>query len=79
MKRLAVVLVLGVLTSPVAAQELNDKSFTNYFKYVVPRPREEEWLAIAWRPSLWDAVVDAHKADKPIVLWLMEGHPLCNV
>ena len=28
--------------------------------------------------SQWDAVIEAQARDKPILLWSMNGHPLCN-
>ena len=33
---------------------------------------------IAWRPSFWEAVIEAQEKDMPIFLWAMNGHPLCN-
>jgi len=43
---------------------------------VLPSKEELAWQSIAWRPTLWDAVVDAHREKKPILLWTMNGHPL---
>jgi hypothetical protein len=43
---------------------------------VVPAAEELRWLEIPWRATLWDAVVDAHRLRRPILLWAMNGHPL---
>jgi hypothetical protein len=44
--------------------------------HVLPSKEELAWQSIAWRPTLWDGVIDAHKEKKPILLWAMNGHPL---
>jgi hypothetical protein len=43
---------------------------------IVPRSDELTWRAIPWRPTLRDGVVDATAAEKPVLLWAMNGHPL---
>jgi len=43
---------------------------------VLPDPSERVWEALDWHSTLWDAVIDAHKAKQPILLWAMNGHPL---
>ena len=44
--------------------------------HVLPRTEELAWKALGWRASLWDGVVEAQAARKPILLWAMNGHPL---
>ena len=41
-----------------------------------PKAEEEAWREIGWRPTLWQAVRDAHREHKPVLLWAMNGHPL---
>ena len=60
------------------AQELNDASYAKWRDYLLPRPDELAWQAIPWRPSFWEAVVEAQAKDRPVLLWAMNGHPLCN-
>jgi len=43
---------------------------------VVPSAADLAFTAIGWRASFWEAVVEAHRADRPILLWAMNGHPL---
>jgi len=43
---------------------------------ILPEPAELEWEAIGWQPSLAAAIVAAREAEKPILLWAMNGHPL---
>jgi len=34
------------------------------------------WRSIPWRPTLHEGAGDARKVGKPLLLWLMNGHPL---
>ena len=45
-------------------------------KRVLPDRAELAWQALDWHPTLWDAVIAAHAAEKPVLLWAMNGHPL---
>lgn len=51
-------------------------SWEHWRDYLRPAPAEEAWLAVDWRPVFWDAVLEAHESEKPILLWAMNGHPL---
>ena len=79
------VLAVWALLSPLFGQanadappapRLDSTSFETLWKQVVPGADELEWLEIPWRAVLGDAVHEAHAADKPILLWAMNGHPL---
>jgi hypothetical protein len=43
---------------------------------ILPGPEETRYQAIDWRPTFWDAVVEAHQKKVPVLLWAMNGHPL---
>jgi hypothetical protein len=45
-------------------------------EHVLPDAEELAWQGLGWRASLWQGVVDAQAAGKPILLWAMNGHPL---
>ena len=77
---IAALFLLGAC-EPASAQqaalnlELNVK---NYFKIreAIASPKDESgWREIPWRPSLGEALIEARKADKPVLLWVMNGHP----
>jgi hypothetical protein len=36
---------------------------------------ESHWQKIPWRPNLGVTIDEARKEDKPILLWMMNGHP----
>lgn len=42
---------------------------------VLPTPAEERWLQIPWRTHLEQARAEAQREQKPLFLWIMNGHP----
>jgi len=76
-------IIATIIPTAVAADEFQEKELTaaNYVKWrdhVLPRNWELSYRKIPWRTSFWDAVIEAQATDKPIFLWSMNGHPLCN-
>ena len=43
---------------------------------VLPNSSEQSYCRIAWRTSVLHGIVDAQKNDKPVMIVLMNGHPL---
>ena len=66
----AAIAVLG--QSPV----LDDQSFERWRDYIRPQVKEESYLEIPWRESLYIAINEAKETERPILLWAMDGHPL---
>lgn len=58
------------------AQDWSEKTYEAARKKILPAAPERAWEKIPWRPTYWDGVVEAQKADKPILLWAMNGHAL---
>lgn len=80
MKRLvftALAIVLGALAalSPVSAEELTKDNYARIRDQILPNAEEAKWREIPWRVTYWDAVIEAQKADKPVMLFAMNGHP----
>ena len=59
--------------------ELNEETYRVWREHVLPRSWELNYQKIGWRTSFWEAIVEANEKDKPILMWAMNGHPLCNV
>ena len=57
-------------------EKLDETTYKTWLDFILPKPAELQWQAPAWRPTLWDAVVEGHQVEKPILLWAMNGHPL---
>lgn len=71
--------LLLAATSPAWGQQapaLNEGSYKQLRDHVLPDAREDAWRKIDWKSTFWDAVIEAQKAEKPILLWAMNGHPL---
>ena len=43
---------------------------------VLPNQSEASYRKIPWRTSVLQGIVDAQKNDKPVMIYLMNGHPL---
>ena len=75
----ALLLVSAVL--PIAGADepravLTDATYASVRDHVLPSDDELAFQRLGWRSTLWQAVVEAREADKPILLWAMNGHPL---
>ena len=73
---------LPPLKVPVFAKEkitpttkLAEGNFSNVRDAILARPPKELWIDIPWRPNLAEAIGEAREKDKPILLWMMNGHP----
>ena len=44
--------------------------------YLVPGASEQSHRTIPWRASVLHGLIDAQEQDKPVLLFLMNGHPL---
>ena len=56
--------------------ELTDKTYVEWRDRIRPTTDDLCYKTVDWLPTFWDGVVAAQKADKPILLWAMNGHPL---
>jgi hypothetical protein len=62
---------------PVAADiELNEENYTTWRDHILPNPSEMAWEKIPWLTTFKDGILAADAADKPLLLWTMNGHPL---
>lgn len=55
---------------------LSESTLVQLREYILPGAEDLAWETIPWRPSLWEAVVEGDRSDRPILLWAMNGHPL---
>ncbi len=54
---------------------LNEATFDFWRSEILPTPVEIAWQQIPWRSNLRDGLVEADRTNKPVLLWLMNGHP----
>jgi hypothetical protein len=71
--------VLLLCATPLWAQEtpaLSAATFDELRARILPGSDELTWREIPWRAALWEGVLEAQAAEKPLLLWAMNGHPL---
>jgi hypothetical protein len=62
---------------PVAADiGLNEENYATWRDHILPNPSEMSWEQIPWLTTFKDGILAADAADKPLLLWTMNGHPL---
>lgn len=44
--------------------------------HLAPRPAEVAWRQIPWRQTMGAGLREAADRGRPMLLWLMNGHPL---
>ena len=67
--------VLPATPASLQAQDLTEETYPNVRKSILLVSEESHWQKIPWRPNLGVAIDEARKEDKPILLWMMNGHP----
>ncbi|MDA7980779.1 MAG: hypothetical protein MPJ50_18645 [Pirellulales bacterium] len=64
-------------TSTVKADiELTADNYTTWRDHIQPDLSELAWEDIPWLTTFKDGIAAADAADKPLLLWTMNGHPL---
>ncbi len=56
--------------------ELTEANFDAWREYIRADASELAWTRIPWAVSLREGIVKADAAEKPVLLWVMNGHPL---
>jgi hypothetical protein len=68
---------IGAVDVPALTTKLLDAArFRALHAAVAPRGEAERWADIPWEADLGAARQKAARDRKPLVLWLMDGHPL---
>tara|TARA_R110002072_G_scaffold139249_3_gene282767 strand:- start:50761 stop:51081 length:321 start_codon:yes stop_codon:yes gene_type:complete len=58
------------------ATPLDATSFAAWRDHIAPLAEENRWLQIDWQDSIAAGMQAASKQQRPMLLWLMNGHPL---
>jgi hypothetical protein len=66
----------GVPVPGFAQTRLAPARFAELHRAVTPRPGAERWAEIPWQTDLAAARRQAARENKPLFLWIMDGHPL---
>jgi hypothetical protein len=71
-------MVMCCVLCAIPAQEMDAAAFARDLAAIVPHEGELDWRAIPWQSQLRTALVEASRVQKPVLLWAMNGHPLCQ-
>ena len=44
--------------------------------FIKPTREEIAWAQIPWLTTFYDGLVESDRTQKPLLLWVMNGHPL---
>ena len=72
---LAAHIALGVGNEQTLQTPLSPE-YAKWRSYILPNPNEQTYRKIRWHASVLDGFVEAQMADKPVMMVLMNGHPL---
>lgn len=60
----------------VLAIGFSDAELDRLVASVLPTPEENRFLEVGWRLDLMAAREEAERTNKPLFMWVMNGHPL---
>jgi len=74
---LSLTLTLTLTASAALAQEpaLNSESLPEWREHILPSGDDLAWQAIPWLTTFAEGIQQANDADRPLLLWVMNGHP----
>jgi hypothetical protein len=67
---------LGVDQEPPLQRPPLSSEYAKLRDQVLPNPTERSYRKIGWRTSVLQGIVDSQKEDRPVMIVLMNGHPL---
>jgi len=73
---LSATITLGADESPAVRTPTLSADYVKQRTLILPNPKEQSYRTIDWRTSVLRGVVDAQKGSKPVMIVLMNGHPL---
>jgi len=44
--------------------------------FIKPTKEELAWAQIPWHSTFYDGLIESDRSQKPLLLWVMNGHPL---
>ena len=76
MKKLLLLITLYGCTRNHQPFELNENTYDMWQEFIRPTKDELAWAEIPWRSTFYDGLVESDREQKPLLLWVMNGHPL---
>ena len=76
MKKLLLLITLYGCTQNQQPFDLNEMTYYMWQEFIKPTKDELAWAQIPWKSTFYDGLVESDRAQKPLLLWVMNGHPL---
>ena len=76
MKRLLLIVFIFDCEDHSQKFQLNDRTYNMWQEFIKPTKEELAWAQIPWRSTFYDGLIDSDREQKPLLLWVMNGHPL---
>jgi len=76
LKKLLLLIALYGCTQDHQPFGLNEKTYDIWQEFIRPTKNELAWAEIPWRSTFYDGLVESEREQKPLLLWVMNGHPL---
>ena len=76
MKKILLLIVLYGCKSDHQPFNLNESTYDMWQEFIRPTKNELAWAEIPWRSTFYDGLVESEREQKPLLLWVMNGHPL---
>jgi len=54
---------------------LDDETMAEWREHILPSGDDLAWQAIPWHTTFAEGIQRANEADRPLLLWVMNGHP----
>lgn len=67
---------IGLATVLQGAVAPDADNYQQWLKFIQPDAKEQAYKEIDWRNQFWPAVQEAKILGRPILFWIMNGHPL---
>ena len=55
---------------------LQGHTVAEWRQIIAPGKRDLAWMKIPWPPSFEEGIAASNQDQKPLLLWVMNGHPL---
>ena len=55
---------------------LGEGTYKMWHDFIKPTRKEIAWTQIPWLTTFYDGLVESDRTQKPLLLWVMNGHPL---
>lgn len=76
MKKLLLLISLYGCTQNQQPFDLSEITYDMWKEFIKPTKDELAWAEIPWRSTFYDGLVESDREQKPLLLWVMNGHPL---